>query len=408
MLRVAYSPHQKAFTARIDTLRKSFAKYKRSISSRAFAKLPWASHPALAQVKGKGPFKHLVLVGMGGSSLGMKALCSALGINDITFLDNVDPDFVQVQIESLNLKKTLFLLVSKSGGTIEVLSIAEILFAKIKSARNFLTITDNSQGALAIFSKKKKIPCITSPADVPGRFSILSIAGLLPAALAGVNAGAMLTGAQDTSWEDAFTLAAHQFLHFKNGNNITVFFPYSEGLTYVAEWYIQLLSESIGKSAKVGITPVKALGVKDQHSQLQLYLDGPRDKVVTFVALGGNHQAKIPHAYEAFEEFAILGGKSIQELLDIERVATAQALAKNGCPNQTLLLRELSAHSLGQLLFLAQVETVFLGQLYDINPFDQPGVELIKKYIYGALHRPGYEIYQKELASLKKDKKFQI
>ena len=368
MLRVAYSPHQKAFTARIDTLRKSFAKYKRSISSRAFAKLPWASHPALAQVKGKGPFKHLVLVGMGGSSLGMKALCSALGINDITFLDNVDPDFVQVQIESLNLKKTLFLLVSKSGGTIEVLSIAEILFAKIKSARNFLTITDNSQGALAIFSKKKKIPCITSPADVPGRFSILSIAGLLPAALAGVNAGAMLTGAQDTSWEDAFTLAAHQFLHFKNGNNITVFFPYSEGLTYVAEWYIQLLSESIGKSAKVGITPVKALGVKDQHSQLQLFLDGPRDKFFIFLKPDTTtYDFTIPDV-----------PYTLGQLFDAEYQGVIGAFKERNIPFCEIAIPALAPEFLGELFCFFELAIAFLGKLFNVNAENQPAVELSK------------------------------
>lgn len=368
MLRTTYAPHKKAFTARVATLRKSFAKYNRAIASRAFAKLPWESHPALTQIAGKGHFTHLVLVGMGGSSLGMKALSTALGIKGITFLDNVDPDFVQVQIESLNIKKTLFLLVSKSGSTIEVLSLAEILFAKIKSARNFLTITDSMDSALALFSKKKKIPCITSPANVPGRFSILSIAGLLPAALAGINPVAVLTGAQQTEWEDAFTLAAHQFLHFKSGSNITVFFPYSEDLTYVAEWYIQLLSESIGKSAQIGITPVKALGVKDQHSQLQLFLDGPRDKFFIFLKPDTTtYDFTIPDA-----------PYTLGQLFDAEYQGVIGAFKERNIPFCEIAIPALAPEFLGELFFFLELEIAFLGKLFNVNAENQPAVEFSK------------------------------
>lgn len=420
----------------------------RRLGQLPYCDLPYQDHKVerilskAAQVRDQ--YENILLLGIGGSALGARCLQKSL-VKPFTklnppekrqgprlfIIDNIDAAEWESLAETLDWKKTLIVVISKSGKTTETISaflyFRQFLVDHVGTAyrQHLLFITDPKQGALRKISEHEKIETFEILPGIGGRFSVFTAVGLFPAACLGINIEELLAGARRMDercknadpWFNPAIMSAslHYLFDKKKKRRLRVIMPYGEQLKAYGDWFAQLWAESLGKRYSLkgeevfaGTTPVRAMGVCDQHSQLQLYLDGPRDKVVTFVALGGNHQAKIPHAYETYEEFAILGGKSIQELLDIERVATAQALAKNGCPNQTLLLRELSAHSLGQLLFLAQVETVFLGQIYNINPFDQPGVELIKKYIYGALHRPGYEIYQKELASLKQDKKFQI
>ncbi len=421
----------------------------RKLGQMPFCDLPYQDQK-VAQILAKaeevrGRYENILLLGIGGSALGARCLQKAL-VRPFTKLqpeghrsgprlfivDNVDPAEWESLGQTVDWKKTLLVVISKSGKTTETLA-AYLYFrnclleqvGQTGCRRQILIITDAKQGALRRVAELEKLETFDIPPGIGGRFSVLTAVGLFPAACLGIDIAELLAGARrmdercqkgDVWFNPAMMSAAlHYLCDRQKRRRLRVIMPYGEQLKAYGDWFAQLWGESLGKRYSLngeeifnGTTPVRAIGVVDQHSQLQLYLEGPRDKVITFVALGSENLLKIPRGYQDIEDFAVLGGRGVQELLEIERIATAQALAKNGCPNQTLLLKELSAHSLGQLLYLAQVETVFLGQLYNINPFDQPGVDLIKKYIHGALNRPGYEGYHQELTNRKLDKKFLI
>lgn len=370
-MKISYSHHDKIFKKKLEGLLRSFSGNRGKILRSAFTSLPWADVNFLSCLKNKSAFKKIAVVGMGGSSLGLKALSRSLNKDDsIIFLDNVDPDFLESQLRKLKLKQTLFVLISKSGSTIEVLSISKWLIKKVGSARNFIVITDNEEAPLGRLAKRHKIPIFHSEPEVPGRFSVLSIVGLLPATLLGIYPNKLLEGARETSWPAAFTLACYQYLHFLNKKNITVLFPYCERLSTFADWYIQLLSESIGKTPRVGITPIKAIGVKDQHSILQLFLDGPDDKFYIFIK---------PESYDAKEE-KIPGEKfSFQKLFNAEYEGVKCAFIKTKKSFVEISIPKISTQTMGSLLFLFELQIAFLGRLFKVNTETQPAVELSKK-----------------------------
>lgn len=343
---------------------KGFACHRPRILHFPFTRLPWLESKTLDRLQLPKNFERICVVGIGGSSSGAKALASAMEKTNIIFLDNIDPDFVEMKLKSINLKKTLFILISKSGETTEIIFLASLIFSRVASPDNFLVITDNNKGSLGKFARKNRIPVFQSPADIPGRFSVLSIVGLLPAALAGISTQKILDAAKQVKWKSAFQLAYRQYCHFLKKKNICVFFSYSERLSDFADWYIQLLAESIGKSKRVGITPLKALGVKDQHSQLQLFLDGPDDKFYILLKPEKPH-AKIP---------------KLSKLFNAEYEGTKKALLKKGRMFAEISFPEISAETLGALLFFFELEIAFLGSLLKINIENQPAVELGKKF----------------------------
>lgn len=367
MLRNYYSGERKTIQARLKKMLAKFGEYEKKITRLNFSKLPWDDFSALEKPHPQ-KFKQIIIVGMGGSSLGAKALASAFNNRKVSFLDNVDSDFVAEKLKRINARQSLFLLVSKSGETIEVLSLASILLSKIAQKKNFIVITDDPESSLGALARKNKIPIFISPKNVPGRFSVLSVVGLLPAALADIPIARILNGAKQTRFKDAFALACHQYLHFADRKNITVFFPYSERLSCLGDWYIQLLAESIGKSSKIGITPTKALGVKDQHSQLQLFLDGPDDKFFIFLKPGRpDFDLKIP------------GKKyTLSELFDAEYAGVKKALIEREKPFVEISFPSITAETIGQLFFFFSLEVAFLGTLFKVNSSNQPAVELSK------------------------------
>jgi glucose-6-phosphate isomerase len=247
------------------------------------------------------------------------------------------------------------------------------------------------------------------PENVGGRFSVLSPVGLLPAAVCGVDLGALLGGAAAMeercrgavfAENPAGVLAALlHHAHLVQGRPIHVLMPYSDRLRSAALWFQQLWAESLGKARTVsgeptsaGPTPVVALGATDQHSYLQLLMEGPQDKVVIFVEVGDHGPDEtIPGRHPEIEELAYLGGHSLGELINTERRATAEALRLSGRPNATVRMPEIGASTLGQLLMLLQVATVYAGALYGVDPLDQPGVELGKRLTYGLMGREGVE-----------------
>jgi len=249
---------------------------------------------------------------------------------------------------------------------------------------------------------------------VGGRFSVFSSVGLLPAAVVGIDIEELLAGAaymneicttSDLFQNPAYLNATLQYLADKKGKPMSVMMPYADSLKEIADWYRQLWAESLGKrvsldgkTVHVGPTPIKALGATDQHSQMQLYIEGPFDKVITLIGVKDfGAEAKIPKAYKEIGELGYLGGHSLKGLLQAEMLATEMALTKNNRMNCTITLSEVNAFTIGQLLQMLMIQTAFAGGLYNIDPFDQPGVEHGKQYAYGLMGRKGYEGKKKEV-----------
>jgi glucose-6-phosphate isomerase len=260
------------------------------------------------------------------------------------------------------------------------------------------------------------------PSGVGGRFSVLSQVGLFPAYMAGIDIDALAAGAaamvkrlntDDLGKNPAYLNAViHYHLHTKRGVNMAVLMPYSTALAEVAGWYRQLLAESLGKKyaqsgeiVYAGQTPIKAVGAVDQHSQIQLYREGPSDKVITLLGVENfKNFLNIPSLYEAYEGVSYLGGHTLNELFEAEKRATARALVKSNRPVLEISLPEVNPYTLGQLFYFYEVQTVFAGYLYNVNSLDQPGVEAGKQYTYSLLGRKGYEdVWEKEAGPEKSD-----
>jgi glucose-6-phosphate isomerase len=241
---------------------------------------------------------------------------------------------------------------------------------------------------------------------------------VLPAALIGIDTFDLLSGAAEMRTQCASGMlakniagafAALQYLSdTKHGRHINVFMPYSDALRDMADWFVQLWAESLGKHREpgdsgVGPTPLAALGATDQHSQVQLFMEGPADKTVTFVAVEQvSDDVVIPALHQDIPELAYLGGHRLGELLDIERKATAGALARRSRPNMTLQLETMDAFHVGALFMLLELATAYAGELYGVNAFDQPGVELGKQFTYAMLGRADAEQARQEWKLLPK------
>ncbi|HYJ80080.1 MAG TPA: glucose-6-phosphate isomerase [Longimicrobiaceae bacterium] len=374
-------------------------------------------------------FSNVVVLGIGGSALGTVALRTALlhpawnelGDEEREFfprlyvLDNIDPAGFGPLLDRLELGRTLFVVISKSGGTAETMSQYLVVRGRLQQAmgdgyrRHLLFITDPEKGVLRRIAREEEIAALPIPPNVGGRFSVLSAVGLLPAALVGIDVRALLAGAADMARRCdtaelrdnlAGIFAALQYLaDTERGAPVHVMMPYSDRLRDLADWFRQLWAESLGKQqdragreVHAGPTPVKSLGATDQHSQVQLYVEGPFDKTITFVAeREGGAEIPIPALHAELDELAYLGGRGMGELLQTERLATEAALARRGRMNMTLELPRVDARALGGLFMLLQVATVYAGYLYGVDPLDQPGVELGKELTYGIMGRPGFE-----------------
>ena len=356
-------------------------------------------------------YESIVVLGIGGSALGTLCLAQSLGhlyANELRkrkqpklyVLDNIDPVLMAEVGDVINIKETLFIVITKSGGTPETLS-QYFYFRRltdkqrISPAQAFVFVTDPKAGLLHSLASKEGIPVFDVPPNVGGRFSVLTAVGLLPAALIGINIQKLLQGARamrdkflSKKFDEnlPFQLAATQYLMATSGKTIQVLMPYAQKLIRFADWFRQLLAESIGKAvnragrqANVGITPVNALGVTDQHSQSQLYNEGPFDKLIIFIIVKNlGKKLPIPALYPQAESTAFLRGVSFNELIAVEQVATAQSLTQQGRPNICVKIDVVDEAHLGGLFMLLEGATAFLGEWYNIDAFNQPGVELSK------------------------------
>lgn len=378
-----------------------------------------------ASVKGK--FENILVLGIGGSALGGICVTEALlkpywnvldkesrnGMPRIFFLDNIDPDQMNGLLAALDLKKTLVNVITKSGNTAETMSAFMIVKSKLEKElgasykNNIVATTDENKGILRQIASEEGFKTFVVPDDVGGRFSIFSAVGLLPFALVGINIAELLKGVREMDAElkktniDENIAAQNALVHYlmdKKGKNLSVMMPYSSRLKYVSDWYVQLWAESLGKEVDLdgktvhtGPTPVKSLGATDQHSQVQLYNEGPNDKLINFVRVGEfDTKLEIPNVYSD-SELGYLCGRTVNELMNAEADSTRVAVTDYNRPNVTITIPQVNEYYLGQLLYMLEVQTAIAGALYNINTFNQPGVEQAKNYTYALMGRKGYE-----------------
>ena len=374
-------------------------------------------------------YDHVLVLGIGGSALGTKALINALRppawneLDDeareyyprITILENVDPTTIAAALRRIDPRRVFVNVISKSGGTAETLAQYLVVRAWLDealgpdaAARHLVFTTDPSKGPLREIALRDGIAALEVPPAVGGRFSVLTPVGLLPAALVGIDIAELVAGArraveraeQENLLQNAAALMAalHWAADAWLGARIHVLMPYSDRLREFAAWYAQLWAESLGKRVDrrgevsyTGPTPVAATGATDQHSQVQLYMEGPFDKVVTFVRIEhATEEVTIPGRTGLPEELAYLAGHTMGELLLAEQEATSAALARMGRMNVTVSLPSLTDAAMGELIMFYQIATGFAGAWYGVNPFDQPGVELGKRLTFAAMGRPGF------------------
>lgn len=387
-------------------------------------------------------WENLVVLGVGGSALGAKALHQALnhplhnwlapekraGVR-LFVADNIDPESFGSLLEYLDPSRTLFNVISRSGDTAETLaqfSIARDHLIRTLGAdrtkEHFLLTTDAQAGSLHQIAEREGYASLSMPSGLVGRYSVFSAVGLLPAAAAGIDVRSLLAGARAMAdrcaaadlWQNPAYMggALHYLAQRKRDKRICVLMPYSDLLTGVAEWFCQLWAESLGKGkdlrgkkAQGALSPVRALGITDQHSQLQLYMEGPDDKVVDFIRVERFSSPVAIPQYKESRELGYFGGRELSELLLAEEHATEMALSKNGRMNSTILMDSITPHTIGQLLFMFEIQTVFAAGLYGINPFDQPGVEEGKRLTYGMMGREGYQKERREVLAWRRKKK---
>jgi len=341
------------------------------------------------------------------------------GLPTIDVWDNVDPDFIKSNLDVIDLSKTMFNVISKSGTTAEAMSnyliVRQLLNEQgLNPKDHFIFTTDPEKGVLNKIIKEDGIKKFSIPPSVGGRFSVLTSVGLISAAVAGIDIEQLVMGAKECK-ERLFKaelkdnpsamIALHHMLFGEKGMKITVMFAYSNALYFWADWFRQIWAESLGKATdndsniiNYGLTPVKSIGPTDQHSQVQLYNDGPNDKVITFLKVNRfNSEMKIPPLHTDIEALAYLGDKTLNKLMEAEQKATAYAVKNHGRPNMTVEFPSIDEKAIGEFIFVYELATTLLGFMMNINPFDQPGVEDGKIYTYALMGRKGFEDKKREI-----------
>ncbi len=351
---------------------------------------------------------NFVVFGIGGSSLGTNVIFRALKPQNYNELprkvrrgprfyieDNVDPESFNSLLESLNLRKTIFCIVSKSGETIETLAQFYAILEKVKEevgekwAEHFVIITGNNGAELNKIALENSIKTFEIPSKLGGRFSVLSAVGLLPSAVLGVDIQALLDGArqmlniarnEDFLKNAPLLSAVLNYTHYAQNKNIAVLLTYASALGSFGDWFCQLWAESLGKrnlatDSREGQTPLTAIGTSVQHSQFQLYIDGPQDKIITVLGVE-SFRKNIEYSSD------ILNKKiSFEHLIKTERDASIQVLSKNGIPCEIITLSNINEKTLGKLFVFYLFKTIFSGKLLNVNPYGQPAVESVKQTI---------------------------
>ena len=440
-----YIGAEQGFTAKDFSLNKELVSkaYKTVLENRGKGMMGWTELPynqteivediILTAKDVRKKCDNFVVLGIGGSALGPTAVFQALchlrhnelpkskrKAPKLYVEDNVDPERMVALLDVLDLDKTIFNVVTKSGATSETMAqyliIMNILKEKYgdKAKDHMIATTSANKGNLIKIAKEEGLKTFYIPDGVGGRFSELCPVGLLPAAVLGIDIKLLLDGAaymdkicmsKDIKKNPALLTALLEVLAMNKGKNISVMMPYADSLKYIADWYCQLWGESLGKAVDndgnkvfVGQTPVKALGVTDQHSQVQLYREGPFDKVITLIGVKNYRSTvEISKGCENIPDVSFLCGHTMNELITAEREATEYALTTANRLNYTIMLPEVNAFTIGELLYLFEMETAFAGAMLNIDTFNQPGVEGGKNATYALFGKKGYEQTRKEM-----------
>ena len=343
----------------------------------------------------------IVVLGIGGSSLGAKAIYEFLKPVKIPkrklyFFESTDPLNIMEIVSKIDLKRSHFLVISKSGTTVETISIFKYLYQQEPSASSYTFITDRDS-SLDSFAGEIGSKIFYLPSNVGGRFSVLSVVGLLPLALCGVDIGQLLSGANrikesffnDGYLKESLLNKAIFYAKYHTTYNINCLFAYSETLRYFSEWYVQLWGESLGKKQcnsafHVGVTPIGLIGPKDQHSFLQLIVEGTRDKSVTFIKINDfQNELKVPNiTLPHLESLNILNGITFHDLITMQSDSVIEALLEQGdIPLDEIIIERVDEVCIGQLIYYYELLTSLVGQLINVNTYNQPGVESGKKIL---------------------------
>jgi len=390
-----------------------------------------------------GKYDNLVVLGIGGSALGNIALQTALNSptynlqNDrpgprLFVSDNVDPvqfgallDYLQGQLD-----RTLFNVISKSGQTAEtaaqLMVVQDMLSEKLpgaKMADHIIATTDAKSGTLRGIVDRQGLKSLVVPDGVGGRFSVLSDVGLFSAAMCGIDIGQLLAGGaamdkrvkgDDLMSNPAAMYAAIQYGFYRKGKVLSVMMPYSYQLKDLGDWYRQLWAESLGKEkdldgkvVNAGPTPIKALGTTDQHSQVQLYREGPNDKVFTFLEVEKFSRDVVVGDAGEVKELSYLSGQKMSNLINSEKLGTEYALVHSQRPCLTVHFPEVNAHAVGEFVYMFEVATSYMGELLNINTYDQPAVELGKHATFARMGHKDYRKLNEEIEKFRQcDKQF--
>ncbi len=355
--------------------------------------------------------KHFVHIGIGGSSLGPEMLISALKKDTcsrkFTFINNIDPDQLHSQLENINIEESIFYFVSKSGGTAETMAIFSILINHFNIANNelkdhFVICTGQQNGDMRKLVNDLNLSALPVPNNIGGRFSVLTPVGLFPALFADIKIEQIYEGAKKYSQEitnarpeNNSLMQAATFLAFlkeQKSINQTVLMPYSSKLRDLSFWFVQLWAESLGKKfskdnqiVNEGFTPIASYGATDQHSQMQLFMEGPYDKCLILIEVQHfQHSYTLNNSFDA-PSLKCLAPYTLNQLIQAELKGTLKALQDAQRPFINISINNKNEQNLGALILFFESLTVIMGEFLSINPFDQPGVELGKKYAYEVL-----------------------
>ncbi|MEE2975729.1 MAG: hypothetical protein VX343_04680 [Thermodesulfobacteriota bacterium] len=320
----------------------------------------------------------VVLFGMGGSSLGTKSILKALARKQkkLLVVNNVDGETFEDLFKEIKINSTFFIFVSKSGNTIEIKNLLKETLKKFDKSRisftkRMLILTDKLDSFLNRFAKKNKVPIFYLNENIGGRYSALSPSTMIPCELANISSKQLLIGARNMyeelkalEFQPISDLTNFYYQNYLSGKDTTILMLYKDFLDSFGEWFMQLWGESLGKK-NIGLTPITYLGPRDQHSQLQLVLDGPKNKTVTFISVSKT----------AF------GNKRLDALSQIEMNATLSACRKRKIPVTSFKMKDLTPESISSMIIILEITTILLAKKLNINPFNQPSVELIKKNI---------------------------
>jgi len=331
-------------------------------------------------------YKKIIVLGVGGSSLGGKTLAALKDQNKVEFLESIDPTTIKNCLDKVDFKNTFFLVVSKSGETIETICQTLVILDKIKKlkiknfAKQFLFITESDQNSIAKIAKEIGAEIANHPNNIGGRYSCFSIVGLLPALLCGINVTKVRNGAKKIvsdflNNDEILNSCATQLYLYERGFTNSVIMPYIDNLKNFTDWYRQLWAESLGKFG-FGSTPINSMGTVDQHSQLQLYLEGPKDKFFTFLTQENHPNDFLVKDLKSCP--TLFGGKKLSDIVKVEQMTTIEVLNKKKLPIRIFEIKKLDEEILGGLMMQMFLETILIAYIKKFNPFDQPAVELRK------------------------------